>query len=847
VTFNGNGNLTGSAQYFNDKVFYNGVATQSLRFDDGSSHKLTKDFSGSSPDNDKKMTISVWVKRGNLSGSTQVIIGNYNSVRFLGELAWDGTDKLRFDPGGDGNGSSNSYRVETTALFRDVSAWYHIVLAYDSTQGTDTNRVKLYVNGTQQTLTAPSGQSFPPLNYAHLYSYAGANNTIGEFGAGFNSGFLDGYLSEFNFIDGLSFFSDTSGTPNTSFNINSFGETKNGVWIAKEYEGSYGTNGYRLEFKQTGTGTASTSTIGADTSGNNNHWTSSGIVASDCNMPDSPENNFPTLNPLVVTASATNSYAEGNLQGGTSSTGGGNITATMAIPSEGKWYWEFKSTTIGSGINLGLWEPDANEDFFYQVTPSIAYLSNANKRINNSTTSYGASWDSSNIIGVAVDIDGGTVTFYKDNASQGAITFDGSGLLPVFGDNTGGSGCTAKINFGQDPSFSGTLTGDDIGTETPSNGVGVFKYAPPTGYLALCSANLPEPTIGPNVATQADDYFNTVLWTGNGTNPRTISGVGFQPDWIWHKPRNLGYNHLAWDSSRGAGSNSLLTLFPNLTNDESDSLQSQGNATSFDSDGFIVNAGSSGDNHVNDASYNYVAWNWKANGGTTSSNTDGSITSTVQANTTAGFSIVTYTGNGTNGATIGHGLGVKPAMISFKNRDSTAGWATYHKELGATKLIYLDLTNASTSSDAHLNNTEPTDTLITLHDHVLTNSSDDYVAYCFAEIEGYSRFGSFLGNGDADGAFVHTGFRPAWLMVKRYDSTNNWHIWDTTRGTSNPMGSGSLLVADDVYYESQLGSVLDILSNGFKPRANSNGYNGSGASYIYMAFAETPFKYANAR
>ena len=198
------GNLTGSSQLFNSSAFYNGVATQSLRFNDETAHKLTRTFS-SDVDNNKKMTISVWAKRGNLAtGGTQVIIANYDGVRFLGELAWDtSTDKLRFDPGGNGDGSSNSYRVDTTALFRDVSAWYHIVLAYDSTQGTDTNRVKLYVNGTQQTLTAPSGQTFPPQNYAHLYSYAGANNTIGEFGAGFNSGNLDGYLSEFNFIDGL--------------------------------------------------------------------------------------------------------------------------------------------------------------------------------------------------------------------------------------------------------------------------------------------------------------------------------------------------------------------------------------------------------------------------------------------------------------------------------------------------------------------------------------------------------------------------------------------------------------------------------------------------------------------
>ena len=206
--------------------FYNGIATQSLRFDDGSSHKLTRTFS-SDVDNDKKMTISVWAKRGNVdTGSTQVILANYTVVRFLGELCFDtNTDRIRFRPGGNGDGSSNAYKVATTAEFRDVGSWYHIVLAYDTTQSTDTDRVNIYVNGEQQTVAADgSGQSFPPLNYGHEYSYNGAYNTIGEFGASFNSGFLDGYLSELNFIDGL------------TLDPTYFGETKNGVWIAKNIQ-----------------------------------------------------------------------------------------------------------------------------------------------------------------------------------------------------------------------------------------------------------------------------------------------------------------------------------------------------------------------------------------------------------------------------------------------------------------------------------------------------------------------------------------------------------------------------------------------------------------------------------
>ena len=541
------GNLKGSSQVFQDTEFYNGVATQSLRFEDGSSHKLTRTFS-SDVDNDKKMTISVWAKRGNLdTGSTQVILANYTAVRFLGELCFDtNTDRIRFDPGGNGDGSSNAYRVATTAEFRDVGSWYHIVLAYDSTQSTDTNRVKIYVNGEQQTVAADgSGQSFPPQNYAHEYSYNGANNTIGEFGAGFNSGYLDGYLSEFNFIDGL------------TLDPTYFGETKNGVWIAKEYTGSYGTNGYRLEFKNTSVGTGSSSTIGADTSGNDNHWTSSGIAAHDCNMPDSPENNWCTLNPLELDENNSGAATlEGNLKW---TNVNANIGSTFGFGTQGgKYYWEYLyvSSTDGNHYQGVTLQKDGISLTNAYSTGIALYFNDGTTRVDGTSgTGFGGHIGADNIIQFKLDLDNGTLQFGKNNTYIDALTLPTSvGGWRAGGIQAAGSGGTRVFvaNYGQDSSFAGNKTAQG---NTDENGLGDFYYAVPSGFLAVCSANLPEPTIGPNSATQADDHFNTVLRNGFGSSGGSVTGVGFKPDWTFIKERTSDGSHIALnvtlDSTRG--------------------------------------------------------------------------------------------------------------------------------------------------------------------------------------------------------------------------------------------------------------------------------------------------------
>ena len=852
------GNLKGSAQVFQDTEFYNGVATQSLRFEDGSSHKLTRTFS-SDVDNDKKMTISVWVKRGNLNtGSTQVILANYTAVRFLGELCFDNdTDGIRFDPGGDGDGSSNAYRVITSAQFRDVGSWYHIVLAYDSTQSTDTNRVKIYVNGEQQTVVADgSGQSFPPQNYAHEYSYNGANNTIGEFGASFNSGYLDGYLSEFNFIDGL------------TLDPTYFGETKNGVWIAKKYTGSYGTNGYRLEFKNTSVGTGSSSTIGADTSGNDNHWTSSGIAAHDCNMPDSPENNFCTLNSVGrrYGQSYTATFSEGNLK----AVQGGNAThiwGTMAInqiASQGGVYFEVRlDSTDGNRSYGGLIGDNGINNkssssngatYHYPIKALIDLMSSVAGHFTTATDggstvnlSSNTGFSNGDIAGFAILSDGkffchrnGTYLTNADgntgNPSTGAnpiatIDLTEGDWIPYVGYNS-----SYSVNFGQDSTFAGQ---ESSGGNSDANGIGDFKYAVPTNCLALCTSNMAEPTIGPNSATQADDHFNTVLWTGTYA-PISITGVGFQPDWVWIKERNSSTEHILTDSSRGAGK----FLASQATTAE---RTSSSQITSFDSDGFSMSSGDSGT--VNGNGDTYVAWNWKANGGTTSSNSDGTITSTVQASTKAGFSIVSYTGTG-SGATVGHGLGAVPQMFIVKSRDSAESWVVYHAENTSapqTDALQLNLADATVDSAGAWNDTAPTSSVFSVGSGNASNKSgDDFIAYCFAEIEGYSKFGSYNGNGNADGTFVYTGFRPSWVLIKNTARSADWRLHDIARQPTNDDG-GHILLPNSSSAEVTSEYDIDFLSNGFKLKSGDVYENGDGELLIYAAFAEQPFKYANAR
>jgi len=323
------------------------------------------------------------------------------------------------------------------------------------------------------------------------------------------------------------------------------------------------------------------------------------------------------------------------------------------------------------------------------------------------------------------------------------------------------------------------------------------------------------------------DYFNTLLHTGDGTDGRAITGVGFQPDWCWFKARNTAYENQVYDVVRGA-TKRLVTNDTTAEGTQANGLQS------FDSDGFTV--GNANGTNVN--AVTYASWNWLASN-TTASNTDGSITSTVSANTTSGFSIVSYTGTGSV-ATVGHGLGSVPKMIIIKKRNSATGsdWFVYHVSNGNDSKIWLNQTSAK-GTDTHMNNTTPTSSVFSIGARTeVNNSGDTYIAYCFAEVKGFSKFGSYVGNGNADGTFIYTGFKPAFVMIKNSSSAGAWYMQDNKRDIDNPIALS--LNASDSNADNNQGNIMDFLSNGIKIRNTGTGYNTSGGTYIYMAFAEEP-------
>ena len=824
----------GSSQwmYNASSGLYGFEISNSLRFNDNDSAALTRTPSGAS--NRDTWTWSAWVKGADASLQTLFSGGTGSG---------NDTFNFRIDAGQISQNNGSAALRATTALFRDFSAWYHIVLAVDTTQSTDTNRLKLYVNGS--LITVFSTSNIPAQN-TDLGVNQAALHTIGR-RANATDRYLNGYLAEVNFIDGSQL------TPS------SFGETKNDIWIPKNTSGlTFGTNGFRLQFKQTGTGTASSSTIGADTSGNDNHWTSTNLVASDV-MPDSPTNNFGTFNSIHddTTGASTEVFSQGNLRVGESGNGWSNIFGSQGMPS-GKWYWESYMAGSGTvdclfGIAKSNWYigsdgglETAGAYTIYQHSNGNLYSWNNASQTNEGTT-VTFTWD--DILQVAYDADTGKLWFGKSNTwlfsgdpaagSTPKMTIGASDIgdmLPAWSqyhpDNAWG------VNFGQDSSFAGNETAQG---NADGNGIGDFYYAPPSGFLALCTSNLPDPvaTIDPNQGGSPQDYFNTVLYTGTG-GTQSIS-VGFQPDFTWNKQRSAGDYHALQNSVAGP----TKILVSNTTEAErtiTDCL------TAFTSTGFTLGADSSGFGNENTATY--ASWNWKAGtafSNDASSTSVGTIDSAGSVNTDVGFSIISYAGNTTANAQIAHGLGVAPEVVIFKRRDGATDWHTYHaaRADAAGTLMYLNTNSAGGDSAAFLNDVAPSSTVINLGDSAGTNGSS-MIAYCFASVDGYSKFGTYTGNGSTDGPFVYTGFRPAFVMVKMTSGTQRWGMTDSARAPNNP-NFGSLYAEDSLAEYTGTAHDRDYLSNGFKLRNTDTIFNGSGSTYIYMAFAEQNFKYANAR
>ena len=844
-----------------DTGFYNGVATQSARFNGQSEHTTLWRKMGSDPSASRRKAVFSWWMKGDLAPGSPYFWtkGSGGGVADIFSLLLNGERLQVIEYLAD----SNTMSVISTRLLRDYSAWYHIVWAFDSTQATDTNRVQLFVNGVKQTAFDTS--SIPSQNHDHAFGYyqtGNAGSTVERIG-GYQGTYTDdtgsgggtgdansrfnGYMAEWNYVDGLSFFSDTSGTANSSFNINSFGEFNNGVWIPKAYTGSHGNWGYRLEFKNTSVGSGTSSTVGADTSGNGHHWTSTGLVAADCNRTDSPENNHATLNPLqaVVNDNSTKpTLSDGSLVISTSTADYQGFSSTMAIPTQGKYAFKVKMNTesstqthrfgvgtsiSGNGIATGNAGNPSEWHSAYVFAATVPRFDTKKDGGSVSTGSTLSATSADDEIEFLVDMDNGTIDTKLNGSAYG----------------------TQVTSFPTDkPLFPfGTVYESSSGTSTLTF---TFDYTPSdSNYLTLCSANLPELTISPDQTTRAVDHFGTLTYTSDGNSVDIVSGgndnngtavggeINFSPDWVWIKRRNAANNHQIFDTNRGTN-----VLVPNENGAESD--YSSYFAFLSSSNGFRLPAASA---NMNANGGTFVAWNWKANGGTTSSNSNGSITSTVQANTDAGFSIVTWTGNATLNSSVGHGLNSAPEIYIIKNRDdNSTNWAVPTTLIDGTHDIgYLNLSNGFGATGVTL----PTSSIVYLSSANNQNGSgDDMLMYCFHSVEGFSKFGTYEGNALTDGAFVYLGFRPAWIMIKDADTSGyNWYMYDNTRLGYNPNSIYSLANPDPPAAETNFsGDSVDFLSNGFKLRTSAGGRGTNrGVTYIYFAFAETPFKFANAR
>ena len=775
---------------------------RSLRWETGSYLYRT----GSSPTGGGKYSYSSWIKRVKLGEQTCLWGaggGSQTNTHAEGIYITSENQIALIYRGAVGGGSVGWYAYAAPKL-RDTTSWVHVVLTYDNTQSGIANKIKYYFNGVEASYGGGVGSP----GDLEFVNKSGVTQYIGRMDQGSGPGYARVYQAETHVADGYIWSPDDFG----------YTDAQTGQWRPKRPQDisvNYGNNGFYLDYADN----SSTSTIGIDRSGNSNNWTSSGFSVSagagNDSLEDTPTNNFCTLNPVIGRGGNSLDFTNGNLDFTISpSSTYPKPVSSVQIPTSGKWYAEWVFTTIGSAV-VGVGNVDkAEESGGANQLNGINLLYNGDIRINDSQTQGSfTSWSANDVIGVKVDRDAGTIAFTLNGSAQGNPENISSMNTPTdlvfwaYRNAGGGTDPVGSVNFGQRP----------------------FSYLP-TGYKALSSRNLP-----PNVPSiiRPQKHFETLLYTGNGST-LSVTGLEFKPDFVWIKVRShSGDNHHLYDSVRGAAK----SIFANTDDDEQTSDTDR--LSSFTIDGFTL-----GNNYrVNGSGRTFVAWCWKA-GGAAVSNTEGTITGQVSANTTAGFSIISYTGNGTAGATIGHGLGAIPQVVAVKRRNAEEDWMVgIGPVLGSGEeghYVKFNSSAATATGNGPFNSTNPTSSLVTLGSDVATNNSGDtYIAYCWAEIPGYSKFGKYTGNGNADGPFIFTGFRPALIIIKKSSVSGNWTIWDNKRDSYN---YGDRTLFPNSNSEEETGNQYerwDLLSNGFKLRANGRNVV-NGETYIYMAFAEQP-------
>lgn len=755
---------------------------RSLRFNSADTTNLTWTPAAG---NRKTYTASLWVKRAVL-GTTQHFFTAHSGASDDIRWGFDTSDRLAITYARSG-GSDTGARI-TSASYRDPTAWMHVVIAVDTSQATASDRCKIYVNGN--LITAFSSSSDPDQNTDTTVN-AAVTHAIG--GSATRAGWFNGYLTEINFVDGqqldATYFGQSDPLTNT--------------WVPKKYTGTYGTNGFHLDFSDNSNTTSTT--LGKDRSGNDNDWTPNNfsVAAGPGNdsLVDTPTN-YGTdtgvggeVRGNYATMSSLNSFgctvSDGNLRVTTPAASTGHGRASIPFPAIGKFRASVRvishsrAGAIGADGMIGIVTAAVSpHSQAYIQAGAVLYCSDGTKRVNGSSSSFGATYTDNNTIDVEVDADAGEVEFLKDGVSQGVITISaGTEYWLVCDDGSSSETVTYAVNFGQQP----------------------WPYAPTSGFKALCTQNLPDPAI-----KNPRDYFDVNTRTGTGA-AFNVTGKRFQPDLVWSKSRSAATAHAIYDSVRGVQKDFAIGAVAETT-------EAQG-LTAFNGDGF--SGGTLAKINTNTATY--VDWLLK----------QGAI---------AGFEIVPFTGTGSAQA-VNHNIGAVPEFMLHKERANADSWYVYHHKANAspaTGSLFLEGTQAFSSSVSYFGNTAPTSTQFTAG---VVMSSGSCLAYLFTSIPGFSRFDSYIGNASANGPFVYCGFRPRWILVKNVSQSSSWAIWDVERNTFNPL-TAELTPNATSAEDGTSTADIDVTAFGFKIRNSAAAYNGSGNTIVFAAFADVPAKYA---